>query len=181
METDGGGWTVFQRRNYGSVDFNREWIDYERGFGNLSGEYWLGLASLHHFLQLHEANKLRIDLKDFRETVRMPSTVSFSAGDSSSKYRLSVSGYSGTAGDAIAASGRSSLNVNEMKFSTKDQDNDNNGGVNCAVSFEGGWWFNHCHRNLLKGLYESEGDIAWYTWKRWSSLAFSEMKFRKKA
>ena len=184
METDGGGWTVFQRRKDGSVDFNREWIDYERGFGNLSGDYWLGLAPLHHLLQLSGANDLRIDLKDYSGNSAYAKYSSFNVGDSNSKYTLSVGGYSGTAGDAIVASGNSDGNVNGMKFSTKDQDNDKN-GRNCAANYGGGggWWFNSCHRTFLNGLYLSgsgSSHIHWYTWKGRSSLAFSEMKFRKK-
>ena len=182
METDGGGWTVFQRRKDGSVDFNHEWIDYERGFGNISGDYWLGLASLHQILKLNGANDLRIDLKDYSGNSAHAKYSSFKVGDSNSKYTLSVSGYSGTAGDAIAASGKSYENVNGMKFSTKDQDNDKTSG-HCAAYYEGGWWFNSCHRTFLNGLYLSgigENRIHWYTWKGRSSLAFSEMKFRKK-
>ncbi|WAR29182.1 ANGP2-like protein, partial [Mya arenaria] len=42
MDTDGGGWTVFQHRVNGSVDFYRNFSSYENGFGSLHGEFWLG-------------------------------------------------------------------------------------------------------------------------------------------
>ena len=45
--TAGGGWLVVQRRQDGSVDFNRGWVDYEDGFGSLTGELWYGLRPLH--------------------------------------------------------------------------------------------------------------------------------------
>ena len=42
--TDGGGWMVFQRRQEGSVDFYRNWTDYQNGFGDLNRN-WINTSS----------------------------------------------------------------------------------------------------------------------------------------
>jgi len=97
MDTDRGGWTVFQRREDGSVDFYCNWTDYQQGFRELLGEFWLGLEKIHRLTPT--ATQLRVDLQDFEGNSRYAQYSSFSVGDSASKYTLSVSGYTGTAGD----------------------------------------------------------------------------------
>lgn len=37
---------VIQRRQDGTVNFYRKWVDYERGFGSAAGEYWLGMTGI---------------------------------------------------------------------------------------------------------------------------------------
>ena len=59
----GGGWTVIQRRKDGSVKFEeKDWVKYEDGFGNLNGEFWIGLRSM-HCLTCQGNWELRIDYK----------------------------------------------------------------------------------------------------------------------
>ncbi|KAL1281567.1 hypothetical protein QQF64_000370 [Cirrhinus molitorella] len=59
-----GGWTVIQRRMDGSVNFYRPWNQYKRGFGNVEGEYWLGLENMYQ-LTRNRKYKLRVDMEDF--------------------------------------------------------------------------------------------------------------------
>ncbi|XP_034748699.1 uncharacterized protein LOC117957211 [Etheostoma cragini] len=94
METDGGGWTVFQRRTDGSVDFFRGWKDYTKGFGSLSGEFWLGLENLYNLTAMTPMS-LRVDLRDKGDAV----FAKYSTFELIKRnYKLSVGGYSGTAG-----------------------------------------------------------------------------------
>ena len=94
MSTDGGGWTVFQKRQDGSQNFFLEWSDYKAGFGNLSGEFWLGLDKIHRLTKSGQ-NVLRVDLMDFNDAERYAKYGTFSLADESNKYRLIVGNYSG--------------------------------------------------------------------------------------
>ena len=143
METDGGGWTVFQRRMDGSVDFYRNWIDYVHGFGNASEEYWLGLSKLYRLANGSVSTQLRVDMRYKNGSSAYASYSTFYIGGSTTDYTLQISGYSGTARDSLAYH-------NLMKFSTKDNDNDINSG-NCATIYTGAWWYKGCQWSNLNG------------------------------
>ena len=91
-----GKWIVFQRRQDGSVDFYRNWTDYVNGFGDLEGEHWLGLNKI-SCLSLGGA-VLRVDLEDVNGIRKYAEYSTFNVEDASTNYRLTVEGYSGTAG-----------------------------------------------------------------------------------
>ncbi|KAG7252202.1 hypothetical protein CRUP_024123, partial [Coryphaenoides rupestris] len=64
METEGGGWTILQKRFDGRVDFHRTWKEYKMGFGDPLAEYWLGnefVSKLTH----QQSYILRIQLSDW--------------------------------------------------------------------------------------------------------------------
>ncbi|XP_072016916.1 microfibril-associated glycoprotein 4-like [Amphiura filiformis] len=145
MVTDGGGWTVFQRRVDGSEDFYRGWVDYKAGFGNLAVEYWLGNDNIYALVNNGKTYELRLDLNDGFEW-RYELYASFGISDEASDYTLTIGAYiDGGAGDSLTYH-------NSMAFTTRDVDNDvwNNG--NCAKC-KGGWWYKNCHEANLNGLY----------------------------
>ena len=178
MSTTGPGWTVFQRRQDGSVDFYRGWDDYENGFGDLNGEFWLGLHNIYRLTNSDTQYQLRIDLQDFNPVHVHAQYSSFKVFGPGSQYMLRVSGYTGTAGDSLSYH-------NGMLFTTKDVDNDINEGGNCAVFHRGAWWYKKCHASNLNGLYLAgphpsihyADGVVWHSkWGHHYSLKFTEMK-----
>ena len=175
MDIDGGGWTVFQRRRDGSVNFYQGWKDYVNGFGNLNGEHWLGLEKIY---RLTKANSvLRVDMTSYTKGSKYAKYSAFKVGNSASKYTLHVSGYSGNAGDSLKFH-------NGMKFTTKDNKNDKYGKNNCAVVFKGAWWYRDCFASNLNGQYagsrlKNNKYCVWHTFDGKYSLKFTEMKVRR--
>ena len=91
--TAGGGWTVFQKRQDGSVDFYRGWADYKNGFGNLNGEFWLGLDKINRLTKTKK--RLRVDLEDTTGKTAYAEYDMFAVTSERTKYKLSLGTYSG--------------------------------------------------------------------------------------
>ncbi|XP_029591377.1 tenascin-X isoform X1 [Salmo trutta] len=170
--TDGGGWTVFQRRMDGKTDFFRGWKNYSKGFGELSGEFWLGNENLHNLTSMAPMT-LRVDLRAGDESV-FAKYSAFTVDTVRRNYALKVSGYSGTAGDSMSYH-------NGRMFSTRDRD-PMPFITRCAMSYKGGWWYKNCHEANLNGLYDTSVNHQGVIWTAWKgkdlSIPFTEMKLR---
>uniref|UniRef100_A0A8C6UHQ1 Microfibril associated protein 4 n=1 Tax=Neogobius melanostomus TaxID=47308 RepID=A0A8C6UHQ1_9GOBI len=175
-ETDGGDWTVIQRRMDGTVNFYRGWDQYVAGFGDAEGEYWLGLEFIHK-ITAKRAQELLVEMEDFEGNKASARYSSFSVGGECDGYKLTVSGFTDRgAGDSLT-------HHSGMKFSTFDKDQDGS-PLNCAQVYYGGWWYSNCHWTNPNGLYAWGAStygigINWQTWKGFKySLKSLTMKIR---
>ena len=93
---------VILNREDGSVDFDREWNDYKKGFGNVGGEFWLGLDNIHQLTSTANYGLL-VEIEDWSGNQFWAWYYHFSVESEAQLYRLSVSGYdvTSTAGDAF--------------------------------------------------------------------------------
>ncbi|XP_067863078.1 ficolin-1-B-like isoform X1 [Heptranchias perlo] len=186
MDTDGGGWLVFQKRMDGSVNFYRDWNSYKKGFGNQLSEFWLGNDKIHMLTKTGDF-ELRIDLVDFDNKDTFAKYQSFKILGESEQYKLVLGNYlAGTAGDSLSPHRNSS-------FSTHDR---NNAGLteNCSKLYSGAWWYGynnsqrHCHISNLNGLYLRGGHTSFADGINWESgkgyyyaYKYSDMKYRPKS
>uniref|UniRef100_A0A1B8XUK9 Fibrinogen C-terminal domain-containing protein n=1 Tax=Xenopus tropicalis TaxID=8364 RepID=A0A1B8XUK9_XENTR len=182
METDGGGWTIIQSRQDGSVGFNRTWAEYKEGFGHLNGEFWLGNENIYRITSRGDYS-LRIDMEDWDGNHKYAMYRSFSIEDEGNHYRLNVEGFSGTTEDSFA------WYHNKRSFSTPET------GNLCAEISHGGWWYHQCFYSNLNGVYYRGGGymrgrgalgpdgIVWYGWRNtdYYSLKRVSMKIRSRA
>lgn len=166
VDTQGGPWTVILRRVDGSENFYRPWEQYVRGFGDVRGEYWLGLEFIHKITH-NSKQKLRVEMEDFEGSKTSATYSHFSVGGDCDGYRLSVSGFKNEgAGDSLAYH-------NGWRFSTFDKDLDGWSG-NCAKTYMGGFWHRTCHHCNPTGVYlwgngakgaPSHTGVFWNTWR----------------
>ncbi|KAI5758542.1 ANGPTL4 [Gulo gulo luscus] len=166
--TSDGGWTVIQRRQDGSVDFNQPWEAYKAGFGDPQGEFWLGLEKVHRILG-NRGSRLAVQLHDWEgnaESLQFP--VHLGGEDTAYSLQLTAPVASELGATTVAPSGLS------LPFSTWDQDHDLRGDKNCAKSLSGGWWFGTCGHSNLNGQYfrsiphqrqQRKKGIFWKTWR----------------
>uniref|UniRef100_A0A3Q2DI47 Angiopoietin-related protein 5-like n=1 Tax=Cyprinodon variegatus TaxID=28743 RepID=A0A3Q2DI47_CYPVA len=179
MNSD-GGWTVFQRRTGGSVSFNKKWAAYKNGFGNQTGDHWLGLKKVFALTKKKSKNWiLRVDLWDHEGGTAVAEYKDFRLGNEKTAFKLHVGKYSGNAGDAIRGA-YEGIDQNGFGFSTIDRDNDGCspcifGDIaesKCSLSEGGGWWYSRCGSASLNGDWHPSGNhigwasgLHWLTWK----------------
>ncbi|PIK47566.1 tenascin [Apostichopus japonicus] len=187
--TDGGGWTVFQRRVDGSVNFYRNWTSYKEGFGDPCHEFWLGNDKLFHLTNQGDY-EIRIDMVNKHGIPYYAKYNLFRVDDESDNYRLSELGaYNGTA-DTNNKLDKVGLEYHRNRaFSTYDRDNDGHSHVECAVTYHGTWWYKYCHYSNLNGDYHAVEDnpdrskrgvsITWKFLPEYSyNIKYTEMKIR---
>ncbi|XP_062556278.1 angiopoietin-related protein 1-like [Armigeres subalbatus] len=160
QKSHGGGWLVVQHRFDGSEDFFRKYPDYRNGFGDLEGEFWIGLEKLYR-LTANRNTQLLVELKDFAGIYKYAKYDEFEIGDEQEGYHLKKLGaYCGTAGDGLRYS-------EGMRFSTPDNDVDES-KFNCAIQRMGAWWYKDCTYSNLNGLYEDDNQqraMNWFPFK----------------
>ena len=199
MDTDGGGWTVFQKRKDGSVDFERNWVDYVEGFGSLHGEFWLGLYKMYRLTRWKKfAPELRVELLDHENNTAYAHYAIFSINSSDVNYSIRVGNYSGSAGDSFSSHtgkifttpDRPTVTVTTSTYNTYYRRFDfSTNTYNCAKTYYSGWWFqtsSDCYSSNLNGIYyhnnvpQVKQGLRWNTWKsdNYYSLKGSEMKTR---
>ena len=179
MITDGGGWTVIQRRIDNSTDFYLDWASYKNGFGLLVSNLWLGNDNIHR-LTASGNTVLRVDLEDWSGNTAYAEYGKFVVDDETNKYKLIVTDYNSS---STASYG---LGKEDGEFfSTKDRKNLRSQWLsfNPAKRFTGGWWYGIDVFANLNGRYlgnkTGKNGVTWYFWKwKYLSMKRAEMKLR---
>lgn len=163
-----------------SLIWNQYVCDLQQGFGNLDGEYWLGLEHL-YWITRQAQYKLRVTLEDWQGRQVFAEYDSFHLEPENDWYRLRLGQYSGNAGDSLSWH-------NNKAFTTLDRDKDSYTGLlpptshiwhislmgaglslviwllilflptgNCAHYQKGGWWYHMCAHSNLNGVWYRGG------------------------
>ena len=159
------------------VSFNRDWIDYETGFGDLETEFWYGLKEMHCLTKTDV--DMRIDMTATNGTKFYWTYSQFKIDGPDTNYRLRIGGPKGSPGTYSVDAITSHQKTGGTPFTTRDRDNDAN-SRNCATSIGGGWWWYNCGYDYLTRLQPTP--MQWGAPSHsLISLSFVEMKIRPKS
>ena len=74
---------------YSPLMFSREWVDYQRGFGRLSGELWLGLENI--FLITNQDNyDIRVEILGYNGKLYHSENPNFRLDSEATDYVLNI-------------------------------------------------------------------------------------------
>lgn len=168
--TDGGGWSVFQRRIDGAVDFYRKSDEYANGFGDLLQEHWLGNENIVRISNFFHSD-LRIDLERFSGETSYVTYSNFKMASAKRNYVYHLHNAEGPAGDSMS-NGRSKA------FSTMDK-----GLMSTAQDRHGAWWYPDDIISNLNGKYYPTAEfqldsVFWNSWTSTESLKGTKMMLR---
>ncbi|XP_034473548.1 ficolin-1-like [Drosophila innubila] len=136
------------------------------GFGDLDGEFFLGLDKLHALTAEH-SQQLLVILEDFEGTVHNVTYERFAISGEDQQYGLNtLSKGIGTVADSLAYQWG-------MKFTTYDRDNDISSGRNCAEAKTGAGWYRDCTASNLMGTYNSTTCDKGVTWDAFRGCSYS--------
>ena len=168
MNTADGGWIVIQRNRANStVNFNRNYTEYEKGFGSLTGDFWYGLEGMQCLTQRNNY-EMRIDYEYKNGTKSYLHYTYFRIDYAGTKYRIQYSGHQGVGKDYL-------YGHNSRGFSTADNDVDTS-TINCAVREKSGFWYDYQNSNNLCGSIRINSQPPHLG----VDLQFVEMKIRQK-
>ena len=186
METDGGGWIVIQRRNasMGWVNFTRNISDYENGFGDLDGEFWIGLSNIYE-LTNQQNMTLKLKVWDDREYAMNWNYQQFSIYNKNGRYAIYQ--LSGSWGDGSYDAFGQQIDSN-MDFQTYDYYISD--WSNCGYTRQSGWWYrdgncnSHSNPNGRHqpsgrcGIDQNGERLVWRMLSGYRIYTYSEMKIR---
>ena len=151
QETYDGGWTMYQRRVGGAVNFAKNWQDYKNGFGNNGGnttELWLGNENVYQILRSKGSTKweLQIETDGFDGRHYWLVASNFRINHESLRYSMMWKSVSASSAEIADQWNYHLL----LTFKTVDNDDDE---PRCVNKYKVGWWYGRrlCNRLFLNG------------------------------
>ncbi|XP_064595382.1 angiopoietin-related protein 4-like [Liolophura sinensis] len=167
-------YTFIQRRVSGKTNFDLSWKSYNKGFGSVKWNFWLGFDQILSLME-NQTVELEIGLTCDLDTKGSFTLETFQLDDFSlagedHQYQIQLPNQGTTQGSQSEEEIHNSLlSLAGQPFSTYDHDSSS---PNCRNTTSGGWWFGtQCAFGNLNapftdyGLDANNKSILWITWR----------------